>query len=69
MSTHPIALVDVEDLAEADLEDELTERLADLAAALAAADAVTVAGAVRAGAAAALLAHDLDRRAASLALG
>jgi hypothetical protein len=61
----PVPLVDVEDLADADLHDELDERL-DAGGRVLRADAVALAVAVRREARAAVAAHALDARAGLL---
>jgi hypothetical protein len=61
----PVLLVDVEDLADADLRDELDERL-DVGGRLLRADALALAVAVRREARAAVAAHGLGSRAALL---
>ena len=73
-STDPVVLVDVDDLAEADLDADLAERLAADGrvfphpdAAGAPADAVSLAWAIRRAGAAVAAVHDLGLRAAMLA--
>ena len=69
-STDPIVLLDVEDLAEADLDADLAERLeleGRVYLAPDAADAVSLAEAIRRGGAAAAAVHDLGPEAAMLA--
>jgi hypothetical protein len=73
-STDPVVLVDVDDLAEADLDADLAERLEAEGrvslrpdAAGAPADAVSLAEAIRRAGAAVAAVHALDLRAAALA--
>ena len=69
-STDPIVLLDVEDLAEADLDADLAERLeleGRVYLAPDAAHAVSLAEAIRRGGAAAAAVHDLGREVATLA--
>jgi hypothetical protein len=66
-STDPIVLRDVEDLAEADLDADLAERLESEGRVYRASDAVALAWAIRRGGAAAAAAHDLGPEVATLA--
>jgi hypothetical protein len=66
-STDPIVLLDVEDLAEADLDADLAERLELEGRVYPGPDAVSLARAIRRGGAAVAAVHDLGPEAATLA--
>jgi hypothetical protein len=66
-STDPVVLRDVEDLAEADLDADLAERLESEGRVYSPADAVALAEAIRREGADAAAAHDLDPEVAALA--